>query len=151
MTVVDRKPQAMESLFAAILADAAKLYSESSGNAISLGDFSAPQMNSVEDLKHHLELQNGKFSQFREKRQSIFDAISVALRPVELVGEMVAGVASDVFAPAQSIFCAVMYLVNAANNVSSMYDSIVELFDQLKVSVVPLPLVEASSIKIHFC
>jgi hypothetical protein len=58
--------------------------------------------------------------------------MSVALVPLETVGESLAGAASEVFAPSQNIFAAVMYLVNAARDVSSCYDTILELFEKLK-------------------
>ena len=81
-----------------------------------------------------LDIQNGRFSKFRDRRHGLVSAISAALRPIELVGELVSGVAQETFQPSQNIYCAVMYLVNAAHDVSSTYDAIVELFDQLKVS-----------------
>lgn len=43
-----------------------------------------------------------------------------------------AGAASEVFAPSQNIFAAVMYLVNSARDVSACYDNIEELFEKLK-------------------
>lgn len=123
--------QSGETQFAAILADAAKSYSDTTGDR--LDDFMTPTMRSVDDLMHHLDLQNDRFSEFRAKRHTIFGAIAIALKPVELVGDIVSGAASEVFAPSQNIYSAVMYLVNAAHNVSSTYDSIVELFEELKV------------------
>lgn len=124
----------METQFAAILADAAKLYKDSSDNGSTLAEFLTPPMKSISDLKLQLTAQNDQFSHFRAKRQNIFDAIAVTLRPIELIGDIVAEGASDAFPPAQGIFAAVMYLINAAHDVSSMYDSILELFDQLKVT-----------------
>lgn len=121
----------MEARFAAIVADAAKKYSEASSRP--LDDYMSPPMRSVEDLKKQLDLQNDQFKQFRAKRHHIFAALSTAFLPVEIIGEMAAGAAGAAFAPSQNIFAAVMYLINAAHNVSSMYDNIIELFDQLKV------------------
>ncbi|KAL7945000.1 hypothetical protein V8C42DRAFT_324282 [Trichoderma barbatum] len=121
-----------ETQFSAILADAAKLFKDSSDKGLTLDEFLTPPMKSVSDLMLQLIIQNDQFNHFREKRQSIFDAIAVTLRPIELVGDIVAEGASEAFPPAQGIFAAVMYLINAAHDVSSMYDSILELFDQLK-------------------
>lgn len=127
------KSPGMETQFAAILADAAKLFKDPSDKGLTLDEFLKPPMKTISDLKLQLTTQNDQFSHFREKRQSIFDAIAVTLRPIELIGDIVAEGVSEVFSPAQGIFAAVMYLINAAHDVSSMYDSILELFDQLKV------------------
>ncbi|KAK5993054.1 hypothetical protein PT974_06482 [Cladobotryum mycophilum] len=123
---------AMDPQFAAIVADAAKQYADSSSKASKLDDFLTPPMKSVNDLIQQLSLQNDNFVQFRAKRQNIFDAIATALGPVEVIGEIVAGASEEAFPPAQHIFSAVMYLVNAAHDVTSMYDSIIELFVKLK-------------------
>lgn len=125
-------PPAMDVQFAAVVADAAKLYRESSGEAAE--DFMTPPMRSLDDLKTQLNRQNEGFSAFRDKRDNIFSTLSAMLTPVQVVGELVVGPASEAFPPAQNIFSAVMYLINAANNVSAAYDTIVELFVQLKVS-----------------
>ncbi|PTB65785.1 hypothetical protein BBK36DRAFT_1141724 [Trichoderma citrinoviride] len=129
-----QKPRGMmETQFAAVLADAAKLFKDSSSDrGLTLDDFLTPPIKSISDLMQQLTAQNDQFSHFREKRKSIFDAVAVTLRPIELIGDIVAEGVSEAFAPAQSIFAAVMYLINAAHDVSSMYDSVLELFDQLK-------------------
>ncbi|KAM0466778.1 hypothetical protein ACHAPV_000287 [Trichoderma viride] len=127
-----KKPQGVEAQFAAILADATKLYNDSSDKGPTLKEFLTPPMKSVSDLTLQLTIQNDQFSHFREKRQKIFDAVGAALRPVELIGDIVAEGASEVFPPTQGIFAAVMYLVNAAHDVSAMYDSILDLFEKLK-------------------
>ncbi|PHH90061.1 hypothetical protein CDD83_4633 [Cordyceps sp. RAO-2017] len=124
------EPPDVRSQFAQVVADAARLYKDKAGE--SLDDFSTPAIKSVEDLERQLSLQNDEFSAFRAKRQAVFDALNTTLKPVELVGEIVAGAAASAFAPAQSIYAATMFLINAAHNVSTTYDSIIELFDQLK-------------------
>ncbi|KAL6865505.1 hypothetical protein ACO1O0_001599 [Amphichorda felina] len=125
----DDRPRA-EAEFQAVLEDAAKLYKETSGQTID--EFMNPPMRGIDDLKHHLDAHNDRFSSFRAKRDSLFGALSAMLKPVETLGEVVSGPASEVFPPTQSIFSAVMFLVNAAHDVSSTYDSILELFEQLK-------------------
>ncbi|KAL6887476.1 hypothetical protein HDV57DRAFT_488891 [Trichoderma longibrachiatum] len=122
----------VKTQFAAVLADAAKLFKDSSDKGLTLDEFLTPPIRSIPDLMLQLTVQNDQFSHFREKRKYIFDAVAVTLRPVELIGDIVAEGASEAFPPAQGIFAAVMYLINAAHDVSSMYDSILELFDQLK-------------------
>ncbi|CAI6092539.1 unnamed protein product [Clonostachys chloroleuca] len=120
----------VEDQFAAVLVDAAKQYQESSGQ--SLEDFLKPPMKSIDELKAQLVTQNDKFSSFREKRHHIFGALSAMLEPVQVIGEVVGGALSETYPPVQTVFSAVAYLINAANNVSSMYDKIVELFENLK-------------------
>ena len=121
----------MEAQFAAIVADAAKQYADSSGN--SLDSFDKPQMKTVDDLMNQINTHNEQFDHFRAKRHNVFKAMGIALKPVELIGEMASGPAAEAFPPTQNIFAAVLYLVGAAHNVSSMYDTIEELFDQIKV------------------
>jgi hypothetical protein len=128
----------MKTQFAAVLADAARLFKDSSGKGLTLDEFLTPPIRSIPDLMLQLTAQNDQFSHFREKRKHIFDAVAVTLRPVVLIGDILAEGVSETFPPAQGIFAAVMYLINAAHDVSSMYDSILELFDQLKVRRRPL-------------
>ncbi|EQK98368.1 NACHT and TPR domain protein [Ophiocordyceps sinensis CO18] len=130
MVAFKPEPPDVERRFAEILTDAAKLYKDKSSEA--LDDFMTPPMKSVDDLKKQLSIQNDGFSAFRAKRQAVFDAVATALRPVELVGEIAAGAASTAYPPAQSIYAATLFLINAAHNVSATYDSVIELFDQLK-------------------
>jgi hypothetical protein len=130
----DKDPTASRARaeFSAVLAEAAKRYKDSSGGE-SLDDFMTPPMRSLDDLKTQLALQNEHFSSFREKRDTIFSTLSLVLKPVESLGDVILGTAANVYPPTQSIFAAVTLLVGAANNVSSAYDSIVGLFNQLKV------------------
>ncbi|OLN91695.1 Vegetative incompatibility protein HET-E-1-like protein 17 [Colletotrichum chlorophyti] len=131
----DEKTQLLRSdsiqrQFAAILADAQRQYANSSG--LDLKDYLNPPMRSTEDLLNAVNRQNEQFQAFRERRQTLFQALSAACKPLEVVGEALAGAAEDVFPPGQTIFAAVMYLVNAARDVSACYDSIIDLFDQMQ-------------------
>ena len=117
--------------FAAVLADAAKQYADSSQK--NLAEYMTPPMKSVDDLIQQLELQSKHFSEFRAKRRSICDLVAAVVKPVEVVGELVSDAASYVFAPSQNIYCSILFLIKAADDVTSMYDSIVELFEQLRV------------------
>ncbi|KLU82190.1 NACHT and TPR domain-containing protein [Magnaporthiopsis poae ATCC 64411] len=119
----------VEALFASALASAQLRVGES--KAKRLEDFLKPPLRSVEDLLGVIDSQNDKFTNFREKRKPLFDAILAACMPLETVGEALAGAASEAFPPAQNVFAAVMYLINAAKDVSQVYDSIIELFVQL--------------------
>ncbi|KFA45741.1 hypothetical protein S40293_09455 [Stachybotrys chartarum IBT 40293] len=121
---------AAEARFAAILADAGRVFRDSSGD--NLDYFMNPTITSLDDLKTQLDIENWRFSDYRNRHRKIIDAVAAVVQPVELMGDIVAGAASEVFAPTQSIFSAVLFLVNAANNVSASYDRILDLFDQLK-------------------
>ncbi|TQV98407.1 NACHT and TPR domain-containing protein [Cordyceps javanica] len=120
----------MEAQFAAIATDAAKRYSESS--KIQLDDYFSPKIKTIDELIKQVELQNAEFAAFRAKRHAIFGAMAAALKPVEVIGEIVAGAAEEAFPPAQNIFSAVVYLIKAAKDTSAMYDGIIELFEQLQ-------------------
>ncbi|PHH64287.1 hypothetical protein CDD81_4771 [Ophiocordyceps australis] len=122
----------VEKQFADIVRDAAVRYKQKSGQAAALKDFLTPPMKSVDDLKVQIALQNDRFVSFRSRQKKLFDAIIVVLRPVQLVGDLVAGAASQAFAPSQTIFGAVLLLINTAQNVSSAYESLIALFDKLK-------------------
>ena len=132
MTMTSKEEsEQVEARFAAILRDAAARYADTSGD--SLTDFTKTPVHSVADLTQQLNAQNESFSKFRARRHALIGAVSAVLKPVELLGEIVSGAAGDVFSPSESIYGAVMLLVNAAHDVSAQYDAIIELFDELKV------------------
>jgi hypothetical protein len=133
----EKEKDTAEAQFAHILDDASKLYSDSSKSKLT--DFLNPPISKVKDLISQIDKQNEQFSKFREKRQSIFSALAACLDPVETIGQIVSGAAAETFAPAEGIFGAVAYLIGAARDVSSAYDTIVELFELLKVSDIPHP------------
>lgn len=89
-------------------------------------------MTSAQDLQRELFKHNAEFAAFRDRHRPILDAVAAALGSVESVSRVAADVASHAFAPSQTIFAAALFLVNAARDVSSVYDSIVDLFVQLK-------------------
>ncbi|ROT37793.1 NACHT and TPR domain-containing protein [Sodiomyces alkalinus F11] len=122
----------MQRQFAAVLRDAQRLYSQSGAQPMDLADFLNPPMRSVEDLLNVVNHQNDQFEAFRARRQKLFHALSAAMGPLELIGGTLAEAAAEaVFPPSQGIFAAAVYLINTARNVSSCYDSIVELFEKL--------------------
>ncbi|ATY64863.1 NACHT and TPR domain [Cordyceps militaris] len=122
----------MDARFVAIATDAAKRYSESSKTNIQLDDYLTPKIKTVDELIKQVELQNAQFAEFRAKRHAVFGAMAAAMKPIEVIGEIVAGAAEEVFPPAQNIFSAVVYLIKAAKDTSAMYDGIIELFEQLQ-------------------
>ncbi|KAL2751840.1 hypothetical protein ACRALDRAFT_2030508 [Sodiomyces alcalophilus JCM 7366] len=128
-----RADSSMQRQFAAVLRDAQKLYSQSGAAPEDLTDFLNPPMRSVEDLLNVVNHQNDQFDAFRARRQKLFHALSAAMDPLELIGGTLADAAAEVvFPPSQGIFAAVVHLINAARNVSSCYDSIVELLEKLR-------------------
>ncbi|GKT56135.1 NACHT and TPR domain-containing protein [Colletotrichum tofieldiae] len=124
------RSDSIQRQFAAILADAQKQYASSTG--LDLKDYMNPPMRSTEDLLNVINRQNEQFQSFREKRQTLFQVLSTACKPLEVVGEALTGASEDIFPPGQTIFAAVMYLINAAKDVSACYDSIIDLFDQMQ-------------------
>ncbi|KAI5460361.1 hypothetical protein BGZ63DRAFT_246396 [Mariannaea sp. PMI_226] len=125
-----KSPSSLQAQFSAIVDEASKRFSESSSER--LEDYLNPPVKSVSELENQLDLHNAKFAQFRDKRRKIFDVLAAALDPIEVIGEIVSGAASDMFKPAEGIFGAILYLINGARDVASTYDAIVELFEQLK-------------------
>ncbi|KAI9045141.1 uncharacterized protein KD926_009555 [Aspergillus affinis] len=105
---------------------------------IDLDDPSAPHPVSTAALVTMLDTQNHEFKHFREKRSLVFDSLSSACKPIELVGNLAAGTASMAFPPSSLCFGAAMYLVNAAHGVSASYDAIADLFITLKDFLVRL-------------
>ncbi|WQF78985.1 Putative tetratricopeptide-like helical domain superfamily, fungal STAND Goodbye [Colletotrichum destructivum] len=124
------RSDSIQRQFAAILADAQKQYASSTG--LDLKDYMNPPMRTTEDLLNVINRQNEQFQSFREKRQTLFQVLSTACKPLEVVGEALAGASEEIFPPGQTIFAAVMYLINAAKDVSACYDSIIDLFDQMQ-------------------
>ena len=98
-----------------------------------LDDPSILKMRSVDDLLRVIDQRNEQFSEFRETRQTIFHALEIALKPVELVNSLAQGGASMAFPPSSLVFGAASYLVNAAKGVSVSYDAIEDLMVTLKV------------------
>lgn len=106
-------------------------YKEITKNELDVAFFS--RLRSVDDLTSEVDARNSNFSEFREKRHIIFDSLSIAMKPIELVGNLAAGGASMAFPPSSLVFGAVSYLINAAKGASASYNAIQELMRTLKV------------------
>jgi hypothetical protein len=119
------------SQFSAIWQNAKANYKAVTG--ADLDDPSFPHPSSTDDLLGSLDKQNNDFKHFREKRSIIFGCLKEACQPIELVSNLAAGGASMAFPPSTLCFGAAMYLINAAQGVSSSYDAIAELLQVLKV------------------
>ena len=131
-TIADRRDE-IERRFSSLVEEAHKEYLASADE--NQKDFLSPPITSANALLRLIRDQNEQFSNFRNRERRLLDVVSNLIRPVEVIGGVAAGAAEEVFPPAQSIFTAVMYLVNAANDVSDMYDAIIDLFTRLQVSV----------------
>jgi hypothetical protein len=92
-------------------------------------------LKTVDDLLQQIDSENQSFSDFRRKRHDIFRAMTFALRPIELVGDLAAGGASIAFPPSSLVFGAVQFLINAVKGVSAKYDAIIELMSTLKARI----------------
>lgn len=98
-----------------------------------LDESSMLNIQSVDGLLAEIDRRNGKFIEFREKRQVFFKFLENALNPVELVSNLSSGASSMAFPPSTLVFSAATYLVNAAKGVSAHYDAIQSLMGTLKV------------------
>lgn len=115
-----------------IYAQAITSYKEITKNDLEVAILS--RVRNVDDLTREVDAQNQNFSGFREKRHILFESLSIAMKPIELVSNLAAGGASMAFPPSSLVFGAVSYLVNAARGVSASYDAIQDLMRTLKVS-----------------
>jgi hypothetical protein len=61
-----------------------------------LDSLSIARLTTVDELTKAIDAENQNFTTYRKKRHEIFAALSVAMRPVELVAEWAAGGASNV-------------------------------------------------------
>jgi hypothetical protein len=61
-----------------------------------LNDPSIAKLTTVDELTRVIDAENKEFSAFRKKRYGIFKVLTVAMRPVELIGDVAAGGLSNV-------------------------------------------------------
>lgn len=109
------------------------------------------KMRTVNDLLQQVESRNQKFIEFREKKHAFFRALSAAMKPIELVGNLAAGAASMAFPPSSLCFSAAQYLIGAAKGVSKSYDAIQDLMGTLKVYSFPAISFGSLHWKIYQC
>ncbi|KAF9884889.1 hypothetical protein FE257_000956 [Aspergillus nanangensis] len=114
-----------------IYAQAIAKYQETTKD-LSLDASFLTKLQTVEDLTQELDERNRGFGEFRHKRGALFNGLEMALRPIQLFGNLAAGGASMAFPPSSLIFGAVTYLIGAAKGVSASYDAIQDLMGTLK-------------------
>lgn len=93
---------------------------------------SLPHPSSVEELLQRLDDQNSRFSQFLETKRPLFHILTCMCNLIERFGSIAASIASNVFAPSSVCFSAIVYLIDAAKDVSASYNAIIGLFVTLK-------------------
>ena len=97
-----------------------------------LDDLNLKNLVSIADLERHIDQKKGDMTEFRAKRSMLFKVLRNALIPVELLANLGAGDASAAFPPSSLVFGAVTYLIAAAKDVSTNYDSIRDLMVTLQ-------------------
>ncbi|KAK7697658.1 hypothetical protein SLS64_013336 [Diaporthe eres] len=110
-------------------------YDESRGHADSPNPSALShheEIDSCTSLEEYLEEKNKGFKSFRARKKKLFGALRAALQPVQAMGSIASGGASTVFAPSSSIFSAVTFLVQAAQNVTKKYDMIIAMFEEMQ-------------------
>lgn len=130
MTALAETRGELEKRFESLVEDAYQAYLKSAEP--SQKDFNNPPITSANALLRLVRDQNENFQNFRNRERKLIDVVGSLLKPIEVIGGIVAGGAEDVFPPSQHIFSAVMYLVGAAGDVSDMYDAILNLFVRLQ-------------------
>ncbi|PKS12340.1 hypothetical protein jhhlp_001640 [Lomentospora prolificans] len=130
MSVLSERREELEKRFGSLVEDAYNVYLKSA--EASQKDFNNPPITSANALLRLIRDQNEQFVNFRNRERRLIDVVGTLLKPIEVIGGIVAGGAEDVFPPSQHIFSAVMYLVGAAGDVSDMYDAILDLFVRLQ-------------------
>ncbi|KAH0559339.1 hypothetical protein GP486_004147 [Trichoglossum hirsutum] len=90
------------------------------------------RITTIGDLVGEIDERNARFSKFCETRRSFFNALEGAMKPVELVGGIMANAASMAFPPSCLVFGAAAYLVYAAKGSATSYNVIKDLLAMLK-------------------
>lgn len=117
--------------FLIIFSKAKKIYTEVIGQDMNATSFFCP--SSAKDLQVSFELKNNQFDEFRAKKAKIFHVLSGICHPIELLNNLTADGTAMIFPSSSLCFGAIMYLIDAARNVSTYYDAIVGLLSMLKV------------------
>jgi hypothetical protein len=100
---------------------------------IKLDDSVLQNVNSVDALLETLEVENGKFADFRSRNGRVRDVVKSAMGPVDVVSNALGGAVASTFPPAAYVFAGVRLLVDGARGVSERYDGIVRMMLELKV------------------
>lgn len=83
---------APEDQVPSIYKDAIRRYEETTKKK--LDDTELLKITDVSGLLLHVESENKRFNEFREKRQGLFNVLEAAMIPLEMFGELAGGAAS---------------------------------------------------------
>ncbi|KAJ4301622.1 hypothetical protein N0V90_003715 [Kalmusia sp. IMI 367209] len=90
-------------------------------------------LHNIDDLFNQIEKESTKFSAFRNKRARFRNVLTKSVKPFIALSDIAQSALSlTPFAPASTVFGAVVFLVQAAGGVSESYDWIEELFEKLR-------------------
>ncbi|KAL1597878.1 hypothetical protein SLS60_008365 [Paraconiothyrium brasiliense] len=118
---------ATPSKFEIILETGRQRYEKRAGKP--LDQSLAIRLKTVADLRKHIEDQNGMFEAFRNKDKIIYARLNTVFMPIERLGNCVVTPISASSPPVGACFGAVAVLIKSAQDVSTHYDRIVELFE----------------------
>jgi hypothetical protein len=93
-------------------------------------------MSTVSDMRSYVEQENDKFATSRAQNVKIYDRLNTAFTPLERVSQIISAGTSAGFPPAGACLGAVSLLIKSAQDVSSHYDRILDVFEMLAVSMV---------------
>jgi len=93
----------LESQFGNLWKDALDQYAATSGKR--LEDVDIPKPSTVQNLLTEIDTRHKHFSDFRKSRERLFHALDMALKPIELISNMAAGVASQVSIIGGTVVC----------------------------------------------
>lgn len=106
------------------------------------------KFQSLADLGSAIELEGNRFQTFRSERRKLYSALAKCIAPMEPVLQVVQkAIGPTPYAPASAVLGAASYLMLACGSVSTAYDGIEELFDQMGDITVKLEYYECGSIE----
>ncbi|KAF1919960.1 hypothetical protein BDU57DRAFT_442881 [Ampelomyces quisqualis] len=120
-----------QSRFDAIFAEGRRRYERKTGQRCDAAIFI--KMTTVSDVRTYIQQENDRFDSFRARHNTVYERLNAAFTPLERLGSLVATASSAGFPPAGVCLGAVALLIKSAQDVSSHYDSILDLFDILAV------------------
>jgi len=121
-----------QSRFEIIFAEGQRRYEQKTGKRLHVTMFA--NWTKVTDLRAYIDQENNKFVSFREQDKKIYEQLTKTFTPVEKLSAIFAAGASAGCPPAGACLGAAALLIKSAQNVSSHYDRIVDLFETLAVS-----------------
>jgi hypothetical protein len=84
----------LEAQFRALWQDALDQYATTSGKH--LDEAGIPKLDTVQSLLAQIDARHQQFSEFRKSRQKLFQALDMALKPIQLISNMAVGVTNQV-------------------------------------------------------